>query len=275
MRHPALATLITLALATALALVPAHVARAAPPPGQYVKLNGIRMYYETHGQGPVLVLLHGGAGDGRQFEKQVPAFEKHFRLIVPDMCAQGRTNDRPAPLTYHAMAEDVIALMDQLGIKRFDIMGWSDGGNTGLDLAIHHPDRLRRLVTFGANFSPNGMNPTDMAWDDTATVAAFGDGMREGWTKESPEPAHYELAMTKIIRLWRTLPRFTQAQLHSIQARVLVCAGDHDVIRPAHTKALAHAIPGAQLWIVPNASHSAMQEKPDLVNARVLEFLSR
>jgi pimeloyl-ACP methyl ester carboxylesterase len=105
------------------------------------------------------VLLHGGAGNGEQFSRQVPAFEKYFRLVVPDMCAQGRTTDREGPLTYHAMAEDVIALMDRLGVKRFDIMGWSDGGVTGLDLAIHHPDRLRRLVTFGANFSPDGLRP--------------------------------------------------------------------------------------------------------------------
>jgi pimeloyl-ACP methyl ester carboxylesterase len=249
-------------------------ASVAAPPGHYAELNGIRMYYEVRGAGPVLVLLHGGAGNGEQFTRQIPDFEKHFRLVIPDMCAQGRTTDRPGPLTYHAMAEDVIALMDRLGVKRFDIMGWSDGGNTGLDLAIHHPDRLRRLVTFGANSSPDGLNPADVAWNDTATVAAFGDGMRQGWTRMSPEPGHYEAAMSKIIVLWRTLPRFTTAELHSIRARVLVCAGDHDLIRRDHTEALARAIPGAQVWIVPGASHSAMQEKPREVNARVIEFLS-
>jgi pimeloyl-ACP methyl ester carboxylesterase len=246
----------------------------AAPPGHYAELNGIRMYYEVRGAGPVLVLLHGGAGNGEQFSRQIPDFEKHFRLVIPDMCAQGRTTDRPGPLTYHAMAEDVIALMDRLGVKRFDIMGWSDGGNTGLDLAIHHPDRLSRLVTFGANFSPDGLNPADVAWNDTATVAAFGDGMRQGWTRMSPEPDHYEAAMSKIIVLWRTLPRFSAAELHSIRARVLVCAGDHDLIRREHTEALARAIPGAQVWIVPGASHSAMLEKPGEVNARVIEFLS-
>ncbi len=246
-----------------------------PKTSHYAQVNGIRMYYETHGDGPILVLLHGGAGNGRQFDHQVPALAPRFRLIIPDMCAQGRSSDRPAPLTYHAMAEDVIALMNQLRVDRFDIMGWSDGGNTGLDIAIHHPDRLRRLVTFGANFSPDGLNATDVAWNDTATVAAFGDGMRDGWTKLSPEPAHYESAMGKIIHLWKTEPRFTRRQLASIRARVLVCAGEHDVIRPEHTRALAQAIPGAEMWIVPGASHGAMQEKPAVVNARVLEFLTR
>ena len=265
------------ALAAAVAILAVACSSAAParPSGHYADVRGIRMYYEEHGKGPVLVLLHGGAGNGDQFGRQVPAFERRFHLIVPDMCAQGRTTDRAEPLTYHAMAEDVIALMDRLGVRRFDIMGWSDGGNTGLDIAIHHPDRLRRLVTFGANFSPDGLAAADIAWNDTATAAAFGDGMREGWTQRSPEPAHYEAAMNKVIRMWKTLPRFTPAELGSIKAKVLVCAGEHDLIRRDHSEALVRAIPGAGLWIVPGASHSAMQEKPELVNPRVVEFLTR
>lgn len=276
LRRAAFITAVTM-LACGLALVACAAAatpRAPAPAGHYADVRGIRMYYEVHGSGPVLVLLHGGAGNGEQFTKQVPAFEKRFRVIVPDLCAQGRTTDRDAPLTYHDMAEDVIALMDHLGVKRFDVMGWSDGGDDGLDIAIHHPDRLRRLVTFGANFSPDGLAKDDVAWNDTATVAAFGDGMREGWTKLSPQPEHYAVAMSKIIRLWKTLPRFTPAELGSIKARVLVCAGEHDLIRPEHTAALARSIPGAKVWIVPGASHSAMQERPDLVNPRVIEFLT-
>ena len=271
----AIVATLTLALGLSVAAcAPAATPRAPAAIGRYADVRGIRMYYEVHGHGPVLVLLHGGAGNGEQFGKQVPAFEKRFRVIVPDMCAQGRTTDRDAPLTYHDMAEDVIALMDHLGVKRFDVMGWSDGGNAGLDIAIHHPDRLRRLVTFGANFSPDGLSKEDIAWNDTATAAAFGDGMREGWTKMSPQPERYEVAMAKIIELWRTLPRFTPAELASIKARVLVCAGEHDLIRSDHTEALTRAIPGARTWIVPGASHSAMQERPDLVNPRVVEFLT-
>ena len=261
--------------------IPSRSAGAAPPPasadstGHYAAIRGIRMYYETRGRGPVLVLLHGGAGNGMQFEKQIPDFAKHFRLVIPDLCAQGRTSDRPGPLAYHAMAEDVIALMDLLKVRRFDLMGWSDGGVTGIDIAVHHPGRLRRLVTFGANFSPDGLEAADRAWGDTATAAAFGDGMREGWSRLSPEPAHYQEAMTKILTMWRSQPNFTLAELGSIRAAAMICAGEHDVIRREHSEALAHAIPGARLWIVPGASHGAMIEKPELVNPRVLLFLAR
>src|SRR5262249_44971771 len=146
--------------------------------GDYAEINHFRMYYEVRGKGQVLVLLHGGAGSGMQFEKQIPVLERRFRLVIPDMRAQGRSGDNEFPLTYHAMAEDVNALMSRLGIDRFDVMGWSDGGISGIDLAIHHPNRVNHLITFGANFTTDGVQATDKAWVDTATVAAFGNDMR-------------------------------------------------------------------------------------------------
>lgn len=233
------------------------------------------MYYETEGHGPPLLLLHGGAGNGMQFSKQRADFARRHRLIVPDSRAQGRTSDRPGPLTYHDMAEDALALLDALHVRRVDVMGWSDGGVIGLDLAIHHPGRIAHLVTFGANFSPEGLNEADLAWGRSATADSFGAGMRDGWMALNPQPEHYRAAMDKILELWRTQPRFTIAELGRIRARTLVCAGEHDVIRPAHTAALAHAIAGAEMWIVAGASHSVMIERPELVNPRVLEFLDR
>ena len=256
-------------------LAGASLAHAATPVavGRYAKVNGIRLYYEIHGQGSPLLLLHGGVGDGRQFEKQLPAFTPTHRCIVPDSRAQGRSTDGAAPLTYHQMAEDMIALLDQLRVKRVDIMGWSDGGVIGLDLAMNHPERVRRVVTFGANFRADGLNQPDIEWNATASAESFGPGMKEAYEKQNPEPANYETAMTKVIAMWRTQPQWTPAELGTIRARVLVGAGEHDVIRRDHSEALAKAIPGAELWIVPGASHSVMIERPEVVNPKVLEFL--
>lgn len=267
-----------LLVALAIAPAPARGASAAPA-GHVATIGGLRLYYELHGaphrgERPLL-LLHGGGGSGRQFEKQIPEFARVRRLIVPDEQAQGRTTDRPGPLTYHGMAEDVLALLDRLGVREVDVMGWSDGGNVGLDLAMHHPGRVAHLVTFGANFRPDGLQPADVEWNRTATPDSFGPGMREGWTKENPEPANYEVAMGKLLALWREQPRWTPADLGRIRAKVLVCAGEHDVVREEHTRALAAAIPGAEVWIVPGASHGAMLERPDLVNPKVLAFLAR
>ena len=251
----------------------AGAAGAVPPHGHYARVRGIRMYYELDGRGPALVLLHGGAGSGAQFEKQIPDFERHYRLIVPDACAQGRTTDRPGPLTYHAMAEDVRALLDYLGVRRAHLVGWSDGGVTALDLAMHHPERVGRVVTFGANFRADGLNAPDVLWNNTATAKDFGPDMERFYASVAPDSTHYEVAMNKVIELWRTEPQWSEVDLARIRARVLVTAGEHDVVRQDHTDALAHAIPHATEWIVPGASHSVMQEQPDVVNRRVLEFL--
>ncbi|HVN36643.1 MAG TPA: alpha/beta hydrolase [Myxococcota bacterium] len=243
--------------------------------GRYADLRGIRMYYELAGEGAPLLLLHGGAGDCRQFDRQRPDFATRHRLILPDSRAQGRSSDGPGPLTYHEMAEDIVALLDRLGIARADVMGWSDGGNVGIDLAIHHPDRIGHLVTFGSNFSPDGLEPDAVEWNRTATAESFGPEMKAGWTAHNPEPDHYEAAMNKILEMWRTEPKFTASELASIRAPTLVCAGERDVVRREHTLALAAAIPGAESWIVPGASHGAMLERPELVNPRVLAFLAR
>jgi pimeloyl-ACP methyl ester carboxylesterase len=271
MPRPRLVHALLLALGT-LAAVPARPDTAT---GHRLATRGLSLYYEVEGHGSPLLLLHGGAGNGMQFEKQRPAFAPTHRLIVPDCRAQGRTTDRPGPLTYHDMAEDMVALLDSLKIRRVDIMGWSDGGNIGLDLAIHHPERVDHLVTFGANATVEGLPRADREWNRTATADSFGVGMQAGWTSLNPQPDHYAQAMDKILEMWRTLPAFTPQQLAGIRARVLVCAGEHDLILPEHTQMLARTIPGAEMWIVPGASHGAMQERPDLVNPRVLAFLAK
>ncbi len=244
-------------------------------PGHFVTLRGIRIYYEDRGHGPVLLLLHGGAGNGDQFAQQIPAFAPHYRLIIPDARAQGRTSDGPGPLSYHVMADDVLALLDHLGVRTARVMGWSNGGIVGLDLAAHHPQRVTHLVTFGANTTADGVNAADRAWADTATAADFGEGTRKAYVERAPDPSHYEEAMTKILTMWKSDALLPPAILHRIRAKALICAGDHDLVRREHTEGIAKAIPGAELWIVPDASHSAMIEKPDLVNRRVLAFLAK
>jgi len=260
------------AAAMLLAVLPGHAGTAM---SHRLVTRGLSLYYETEGNGPPLLLLHGGLGNGTQFDKQRPAFAPTHRLIVPDCCAQGRTTDRPGPLTYHDMAEDMIALLDSLKLRRVDIMGWSDGGNIGLDMAIHHPDRVVHLVTFGANASVEGLPKADRHWNSTATAESLGVGMKAVWTSLNPQPDHYREAMNKVLEMWRTLPDFSTSELAGIRAHVLVCAGERDLILPEHTSMLAHTIPGAEMWIVPGASHGAMRERPDLVNPRVLAFLAK
>ncbi len=273
----AVATVTVLAPAALATLAPGAAATTAPPSryGHRVTLRGIRLYYEDRGHGPVLVLLHGGIGNGDQFSHQFADFEPHYRLIVPDACAQGRSSDRPGPLTYHAMAEDVLALLDHLHVKTARVLGWSDGGVVALDLASRHPQRVSHLVTFGANTRNDGMNAPDVAWADTATWRAFGEGSRQAYAERAPDPAHYAEAMTKVLAMWRGDADLPPARLARIRAKTLVCAGEHDVVRREHTEEIARTIPGAELWIVPGANHSVLLEKPEVTNPRVLEFLAK
>ena len=261
------------ALALGLLVLAGASCESAPWSGHYASIRGIRLYYELHGHGAPLVLLHGGGGSGRSFTTQIPAFAKHFRVIVPDLRAHGRSSDGPGPLTYHAMAEDIVALLDHLKMPRTDVMGWSDGGIIGLDLAIHHPERVDHLVTFGANFTPDGYTPAALDWISGANAEGFGADSRRDYERAAPDPAHYETAMNKVLAMWRTQPNFTLAELHSIHASTLIAAGENDMVRQDHTEALAHAIPGARLWIVAGATHGVIFEEPELVERTVLDFL--
>jgi len=217
---------------------------SAPWSGHYARLNGIRVYYEIHGHGSPLVLLHGGGGSGRSFINQIPELEKRFRVIVPDLRGQGRTSDGAGPLTYRLMADDVLALFDHLKLKRVDLVGWSDGGIVGLDLAIHHGDRLRHLVTFGANFTPDGYTPATLDWINHASAESFGATSRTAYERAAPDPSHYEISMNKVLALWRTQPNYSLDDLRSIRVPTLVVAGEHDIVRDEHTRALAAAARG-------------------------------
>jgi pimeloyl-ACP methyl ester carboxylesterase len=260
-------------LALGVALVSVAACEGAPWSGHYARVQGIRLYYEIHGRGAPLLLLHGGGGSGQSFSHQIPAFERQFRVIVPDLRAQGRTSDGPGPLTYRAMADDMIALLDRLGVKRADVVGWSDGAIVGLDLAIRHPERVDHLVSFGANFTPDGYTQPALDWISTANAESFGPDAKQDYRRLAPDPDHYEIAMHKILAMWRTQPNYSLADLRAIKARALIAAGEHDMVRDDHTRALAAAIPGARLWIVPGAGHGVIFEEPELVNRTVIDFL--
>ena len=129
--------------------------------GELVDLGDISIYIEQHGKldskdGPI-IFLHGGLGSARSWGHQVSFFSKNYRVITPESRGQGRSTDTNAVLTYHLMAEDMIRLMDKLKISSAYIVGWSDGGNIGIDMAIHHPRRVKKLVAYGANINPAGL----------------------------------------------------------------------------------------------------------------------
>lgn len=243
--------------------------------GHYLNLRGLRVYYEEHGEGPALILLHGGTGNGSQFAKQVPAFETRYHVIVPDARAQGRTGDLPGPLTYAQEGEDVVALMDALHLRTASIVGWSDGGVAGLEVAAHHPERVTHLVAIGANTRSDGVEPWALAWLKTATPDSLGPETEKAYRARAPDPGHYREAMAKLLAMWAKDSDLTPELLSHIRAKTLIVAGEHDLVRRDHTEEFAKSIPGATVWIVPGAEHDVMIAHADLVNPKVIEFLGR
>jgi pimeloyl-ACP methyl ester carboxylesterase len=234
-----------------------------------VQVNGISLYYETYGSGPPVLVLHGATGFLETMHYFVTALSPTHTVIAVDSRAQGRSTDSAAPLSYALMADDMIKLMDSLGLKKADVVGWSDGGIIGLDMAMNHPDRVRRLVAIGANYDTAGVAPS--SGDFTADV---GRQVKPFYDRIAPDPSHFRVMLAKIRVLITTQPHYTTQDLGRIRARTLIVAGEHDLILRKHTDALAAAIPGAQEVIVPGATHFGPLEQPGAYTNLVVTFLN-
>jgi pimeloyl-ACP methyl ester carboxylesterase len=169
------------------------------------------------------------------------------------------------------MASDVLAVMDILAIKRASIVGFSDGGNIGIDIAINNPDRLVKLFALGAVFNPSGIEPT------VSTDALFGlyvERAAADFIRLSKTPTQFDAFVAQISEMWARLPNFTADQLRSIKAPVAIAAGEYEeAVKIEHTEELAALIPGSTLILLPNLSHFAMWQNPEAFNTAVLKYL--
>jgi pimeloyl-ACP methyl ester carboxylesterase len=234
-------------------------------------VNGIRMYYAVYGEGPPVLLIHGGLGNADIWGFQVPALAKDHKVIVADSRGHGRSTRSSQPISYALMADDYLALLDYLKIKKVALVGWSDGGIIGLDIAIRHPERLSRLFSFAANFTPEGGQ--DVA--DSPTFNAYLARARKDYLALSPTPGEFDDFVKQLSKMWASEPRYSEKQLRAITVPTTIFDGDHDeAIKPEHTRELAKLIPGARLVIMKNASHFALWQKPKEFNATVLKFLA-
>jgi len=239
----------------------------------YVDANGVHSYYEEHGSGDPLLLLHGGLADASGFALQTPAFAERYRVIVPDRRGHGQTPDVEGPISYDLMADDTIAFMDTVGTGPGHLVGWSDGGDVGLIVAIKRPDLVRTLVLLGANFSADGLMPEAVAAFNPDSDTSMIPVMRDMWREHAVDPDRFEAVMDKMMHCWFDYA-IPPADLARIVAPTLVMVGDDDITRFEHTIELFETIPDAQLAVIPGASHLAPIEKPELVNQLVLDFLA-
>ena len=270
----------------ALAALAAHAAQpweALPPTpqlpphtvGRHVEIGGARLWYAEWGKKsslPPVLLLHGGFANSSYFGHLIPILVKQgYYVIAMDSRGHGRSTRSDAPMSYHLMAGDVIGLLDHLRITQVKLIGWSDGGCTGFDLALNHPDRLAGLFAFGANADVSGDRE---GFDRTAVFAAYLKRTPVEYRKLSPTPAQWDVFSAAVGKMWDTLPAFTADQLRSIKVPTVIADGEYDeAIKQSHDRYMADTIPGARLVILPNVSHFAMLQNPAEFNAAVLDFL--
>jgi len=243
------------------------------PTTGFAPVNDIQMYYEIHGDGTPLILLHGGLGNAQNWESQIPVFSKKYKVIALESRGHGRSTFSEEPIGYSLMASDVIAAMDFLEIRKAHVVGWSDGGIISLDLAINYPDRIIRAVAYGTNYDASGLRAD---FSENETVKRGIARLSAEYLVLSPTPQLWDAFLANIGNMWATEPHYSPEQLASITVPMLILAGESDEgVFTEHTNEMARLIPNAELTFISDTGHYAVWEKPDEFNEIVLEFLEK
>jgi pimeloyl-ACP methyl ester carboxylesterase len=235
--------------------------------GKYIKINGVDFYYEIYGEGEPLLLLHGNNESINSFDNQIDSLKFKYKVIAIDSRCQGRSSCNDTELSYDLMATDMNAFLEELKIDKVNILGWSDGGNTGISMALKYPERVKSLITMGANLFPNteALEP-------------------EFWKKFKHESRMSQLMAVvdksmkqyvKVNRMCFKYPNIQPQELSKITIPTLILAGEKDVIRKEHSELIAKNIKNSKLYFFMNASHYVPKEKPKEFNQIVLDFLDK
>ena len=236
----------------------------------YAEINGVKIWYAVFGHGQPVLLLHGGLANSNYWGNLVPALSNNYQVVVMDSRGHGRSSRSSEPLGYDLMASDVLALMDFLKLDKAAIIGWSDGAIIGLDIAIHHPERLTKLFAFAANSDPDGVADVSQSQVFNAYMARA----KAEYQNLSPTPAEYDSFMAQVTKMWETQPHFSAENLHSIRTTTWIVDGDHDeAIKRSNTLFMADQIPGSGLLIQPKVSHFSFLQDATQFNTDVLHFL--
>jgi pimeloyl-ACP methyl ester carboxylesterase len=259
---------------------------AAPrvPQSGYAPINGLRMYYEVHGTGgdTPLVLLHGGGSSIHStFGRALPLLARTRKVIARDEQAHGRTNDRGTPERFETSADDVAALLAYLRIEKADLFGFSNGAGVAMQVAIRHPEKVRKLVFASYMISREGAYPILWQMIDTGTFANMPQPLKDEFLKVTPDPRALQLMYERDNERMRSWQGFDRKSVTGLQCPTLIVCGDQDVIKPEHAVELSRIIPHARLLIVPGNHGSyigdvmtaAPGSEPEQVCDLITEFL--
>ena len=268
-------SLIVLAAST---LAFAEARTAAPVKSGYAPVNGLKLYYEIHGAGEPLILLHGGVGAAEMFDPIMPMLAKTRRVIAADLQAHGRTADIDRPLSIEAMADDIAALIKHLGIQKTDVMGYSLGGAVALRTAVQHPELVNKLVLVSAAFKRDGWYPEIVAAMSQMGAAAAEpmkrSPMYQLYARIAPKPEDWPVLLAKLGELLRKDYDWSK-EVAAIKAPTLLVFGDADAVRTAHVVQFFELLGGGKKdagWDGSGMSNSRLAILPGLTHYNI--FLS-
>jgi pimeloyl-ACP methyl ester carboxylesterase len=258
----------------------------SPHKDNFISANGIDMYYEDHGPGPALLLLHGGTGSSKGWEGYFGTFFEGFRVIAPDLRRHGRTNNPSGEWSYSIMADDVAAFVDEMDLHKPHICGWSDGGQIGLDLAIRYPDLASSYIIggawkdisetdFGSLMELGFLGPGDVNFKQLEEVAPeFLERVSSFHSSQGTE--YWKDLLIGISKLWFTPFKYDNDALISIQNPILFIIGAKDQFISVETAvAMYRLLPNSDLAVVPNADHFFPFTNAKYFSDPILEFLGR
>ncbi|MEV4756665.1 alpha/beta hydrolase [Micromonospora sp. NPDC049559] len=239
--------------------------------GTYVQLGAVRTWYDEHGTGDPLVLMHGGLVDARWFAPNLDALAERFHVYTPERRGHGHTPDVEGPITYQLMADDTIAFLETVVREPADLVAHSDGAVVALLVAMQRPELVRRLVSISGGFNKSGEAVPDAEWNVDQIFEFLGPSYGE----VSPDGIdHFRVVATKIGEMAAKEPNLQATELAKVPHRTLVVYSDDDLMTLTHALEMYDNLPNAELAVVPGTSHFLTQEKPALVNAIVLDFLT-
>ncbi len=251
--------------------------------GQYAALNGLQLYYEIRGSGKPLVLIHGGGSTIEStYGRILPELAKNHKVIAVELQAHGRTLDIGRPLSFEQDADDIAALLKQIYIDKADIMGFSNGGTTALQIAIRHPEMVNKLVLASAAYKREGMQPGFFDGFKGVTVDQMPKPLKEAFLKVNPDLKGLQAMFDRDVARMVGFKDISDSAIRAIQAPALVINGDTDVVTSYHALELSNTLPNAQLAILPGGHGDYIGEicapnknskQPALVTAMINEFL--
>lgn len=253
--------------------------------GNYALVNGIKMYYEIHGQGQPLVLIHGGGSTiPSNWGAILPMLSKYYKVIAMELQAHGRTGDRNAPESFQQDAADVTALLHHLKIDKANFTGFSDGGCTTLEIAIHYPQLVHKMVVISANYKRSGMIPGFFEGLGNMTFSDMPQALKDAYLSVNPSEQGLLNMFHKDVERRMAFKDRTEEEMKSIKVPTLIMAGDHDVITTEHTIEMSKVIQGARVSILPGTHGSFIGEAltkepgskmPEITVGIIEEFLNK